>query len=170
MQAAHHSVARRQRGFTLLEALITLVIVSVGLLGLLALQTASLVNTRVSAARTQATLATESMADRMRANRDGVAANEYHDFDHPSEDTLSTRCTGNEDCDSEQMARFDTWHWDRSLGQQLPNGEGAIECLETDGSACLRYRVTVRWTEPDIRPDSETREPVIRRFDTVVRP
>lgn len=162
-------------GFTLLEALVTIVIVSIGLLGLLGLQSVSVVNTQVSAARTQATFAADSIADRMRANRAGVANNEYAGIDTGSEP--SVLCDDGNTCTPRQMAVYDTYIWNKSLGDQsdngrglLPNGKGAIECLETDGSACLRYRVTVSWDERDPGDAGGVSTPTTRTFETVVQP
>lgn len=56
-----------QRGFSLIEVLITVLVVSVGMLGLAALQLASIKNTNSAFLRTQATLATADLIDRMRA-------------------------------------------------------------------------------------------------------
>lgn len=157
-------------GFTLLEALVTVVIVSIGLLGLLALQTASLVNTQLSAARTQATLGADNIADRMRANRTGVADNAYDGFDHPAENTSPGKsCRDGKICNSSEMAAFDAYEWDRSLGPpRLPNGEGALKCIEKDGSACLRYRIVIRWTERDHVDAAD--DHALQTFETVVQP
>ncbi|TQE92632.1 MAG: type IV pilus modification protein PilV [Spiribacter salinus] len=59
----------RQRGVTLIEILITLIVLSVGLLGLAALQSFSLQAGQVSLLRTQATNFAYEVADHARANR-----------------------------------------------------------------------------------------------------
>lgn len=58
-----------QRGFTLLEVLITLVILAVGLLGFAMLQTMNLRYTQSANYRTQATNLAYDLLDQMRANR-----------------------------------------------------------------------------------------------------
>ena len=162
-------------GFTLLEALVTIVIVSIGLLGLLGLQTVSIVNTRVSSARTQATFAADNIADRMRANRAGVAANAYNNVNNPSAGSPPTLCENGTACTPTQMATYDAYVWDRSLGDQsasgqglLPDGRGAINCVQNDGTACLRYQVTITWQERD--DTSGSTAPTSRSFVTEVRP
>lgn len=62
----------RQRGVTLIEILITLIVLSVGLLGLAALQSFSLQAGQVSLLRTQATNFAYEVADHARANRSVV--------------------------------------------------------------------------------------------------
>ena len=69
--------ARRQRGMSLIEILVAIVILSVGLLGLVALQAKSLRNNQSSFERTSAVLLTYSIADRMRANPLQFAAGNY---------------------------------------------------------------------------------------------
>lgn len=62
-------LARRQRGVTLIEILVTLLVLSVGLLGLAALQGFSLQTGQVSYHRTQATNIAYEVTDFARANR-----------------------------------------------------------------------------------------------------
>ncbi|MDT0635401.1 type IV pilus modification protein PilV [Spectribacter hydrogenoxidans] len=145
----------RQRGFTLLEALIALVVVSIGLLGLLGLQAVSLSNTHVSATRTTANDAAKDIAERMRSNLAGVDANHYADIDHPSAGKAPGFDCVDSSCSAQQMATVDAYAWDQSIGAQLPNGRGRVDCLDNDpadGDACSRkspHRVTVIWRERD---------------------
>ena len=163
------------QGFTLLEALVTIVIVSIGLLGLLGLQTVSIVNTQVSASRTQATFAADNIADRMRANRAGVDSNAYDGLNHQSANGSKPNCENGNSCSPAQMARYDAFVWDEALGSSqagLPQGQGAIACIETavTGSGCVRYRVTISWQERQPDQTSGTGTPTTQSFETVVQP
>lgn len=60
---------QRQRGFTLLEVMIAVVILSVGLLGMALLQSTSLRAAQASNERSQATILIYEMMDMVRANR-----------------------------------------------------------------------------------------------------
>ena len=60
---------KSERGFTLLEVLVALVITSIGLLGLAGLMVNSLKNNQSSAMRSQAAWLAYDVIDRMRANR-----------------------------------------------------------------------------------------------------
>jgi len=62
------------RGFTLVEVLVTVVVISVGLLGIAALQTTSLRSNHESYLRTQATAFADDIIDRIRSNRDDAAS------------------------------------------------------------------------------------------------
>lgn len=74
LKAAIHAPHRRQGGVTLIEVLITLLVLAVGLLGVAALQGFSLQASQVSYYRTQATNLAYELADHARANRSQVAA------------------------------------------------------------------------------------------------
>lgn len=145
-----------QNGFTLLEVLVTLVVVSIGLLGVLGLQTVGLSNTQISHARSLATVAADNIAERMRANSIGVDNNDYANISHPSGGGASapTDCSS-ETCTPAQMAAFDSFHWDQRLGQLLPNGRGRITCVDVDTgdsdncSPNSSHVITVIWAERD---------------------
>jgi type IV pilus assembly protein PilV len=66
-----------QSGMSLIEILVAIVILSVGLLGLVALQAKALRNNQSSFERTSAVVLTYSIADRMRANPTQFTAGNY---------------------------------------------------------------------------------------------
>ena len=71
---AARSPIRAQQGVTLLEVLISIVVLSIGLLGYAGLQTVSLKNNTSAFQRSQATMLTYDIVDRMRANRPNLAS------------------------------------------------------------------------------------------------
>lgn len=72
------AIGRSSAGMTLIEVLVTLVIISVGLLGVAALQLTTVRNNYDAYVRSQAAVMASDMLDRMRANRDDVMANRYN--------------------------------------------------------------------------------------------
>lgn len=171
-----------ENGFTLLEALVTIVVVSIGMLGLLGLQTVSIANTQTSAARSQATIAADNIADRLRANPDGAQAKNYVYTPSTSRPPAapSKKCVSSTVCSASEMAKYDTWQWDKGLSERLPNGRGFLACTESVGSSCRAWTVTVVWSEQDKEsqkltgtvPDQcSARSDITERcFQTVVRP
>ena len=68
----------RQRGLSLVEVLVSVLVVSTGLLGAAALSASALRNNQGSYARTQTTILTQGMFDAMRANLSGVKDSSYN--------------------------------------------------------------------------------------------
>jgi type IV pilus assembly protein PilV len=134
-----------QAGFTMVEALVALVVLSIGLLGIAALLLKSLQSGRTATYRTQAVNFAADLADRIRMNRTAAAAygTLYADVevDVPACDT-----TGG--CTDADLAATDLSRWKARLAQLLPNGEGQV--VVTPPLAAgepTNYVITVRWAE-----------------------
>ncbi len=128
-----------QRGFSLVEVLIALIIMSVGMLGIAGLYVQSLQAGRTSLFRHNAVTLAGDVADRIRANpRAGV------DYMGPGVDN-SCIAMGI-DCSATQMAANDILLWDEQALDTLPNG--AVN-IQFDGSVTPPvYTITISWTEP----------------------
>jgi type IV pilus assembly protein PilV len=111
-----------QRGFTLLEVLIAVVILSVGLLGLAALQATSLKSNHASLIRSQIAILSYDMVDRMRANRPAMTLGDY---DLPTS-TQNANCTTVTGCTPAQMADHDYFEWSTLIARALPAGQGVV--------------------------------------------
>jgi type IV pilus assembly protein PilV len=105
-------------GFTLLEVLVTVLVLSIGLLGLAGLQTAGLRSGQSAAQRSAATQLAVDIIDRVRANP--LAKDQYAANAAGSDDCLGIACT------PEQMAGYDLAQWTAALAAQLPSGEGTV--------------------------------------------
>ena len=66
-----------QRGFSLIEAMVSLIVIGVGLLGLGGMQVASVKGTNNAHARTVATFLAMDLGDRMRANKTALDDGKY---------------------------------------------------------------------------------------------
>ena len=131
----------RQQGFTLLEVLIALLVLSIGLLGLAALQTTGLRSNEMASMRTTSTMLTYDISDRMRANSQGTTDGDYVIDSGPVTGAV-TDCTS-PDCTTAQLATFDLSQWKTAVGR-LPGGQGDI--TQTAGPPLL-HTITVRWDE-----------------------
>ena len=114
-------------GFTLLEVLVALVVLSIGLLGLAGLQLTSVTNTRDAYYRSQALMLSYDIADRMRANLTGV---ENDDYDAITGAAVAA-CRTTAGCTPAQLATDDVFLWRQSLNATLPTGQGIV-CLDSD--------------------------------------
>lgn len=135
-----HLKETKQIGFTLLEVLISLVILSIGLLGLAGLQATSLKNNFSASHRSQATLLSYDIVDRMRSNTVSID-NYLTSFMALDVATTQNGCLTGAGCSTAQMAQHDLYEWNLSLGNLLPNGEGAIT-LDSGN-----YTITINWDD-----------------------
>ena len=118
-----------QSGFTLLEVLVTLIVLAIGLLGLAGLQVVSLRNNHGAYLRSQAIIQSYDMVDRMRANSDQVgiynlSANASYAFSAIG--TQTTACDSAGGCTAAQMAGHDLFKWNQSNRSVLPQGIGIV--------------------------------------------
>jgi type IV pilus assembly protein PilV len=142
-----YRTAPHGRGFTLIEVMVAQLVLSIGLLGLAALQTSALRTQEAAAMHTRAVQAAQDMVERMRANPAGVAAGRY---DLRRGHTPLPGASG--------MARTDLAAWQASLAR-LPEGQGEIRrCTSagTPGPGQAIHRVTVWW--------NAARDPAVRGF------
>jgi type IV pilus assembly protein PilV len=116
---------RRSAGFSLIEVLISIVILSVALLGTAALTAASLKNTNGSYYRSLATILADDMLDRMRANID-KARDEKYDFT----DAGSIVAAGS-------LEHFDCVEWLTAVQDALPGGTGKVDVDPAAGTATI---------------------------------
>lgn len=142
-----------QHGATLIEVLISLLILAVGLLGMAGLQTVSLRNTQSAYLRTQATVLSGDIVERIRANLQGVEAGSYHN--NPG--TVEDSCNTIDGCSTVAMAGNDIAEWKTALAINLPAGAGTVctDSAPNDGTpaapACdavgMMYAVKIWWDE-----------------------
>jgi type IV pilus assembly protein PilV len=142
VRPARTSSAPRQRGFSLLEILVALAVLSIGLLGLAALQTMSLRMGHDSYQRTQATMLAYDMVDRMRANRAALTAGRY-DLVTFADNPTGTDCVASA-CTPDDLANYDIRTWKTVLAAKLSQGQGAISTSGTQRT------ITVQWRENDV--------------------
>lgn len=145
-----------QQGFTLIEVLFAVLILSVGILGMAGLQVTSVQENRSALLRAQAVQLANSMLDRLRANPTAT----YQSVTYADAPSTVTNCMANS-CDVAQMAAFDTTEWQCSINStdaknvpypactalgitgQLPGGAGQMEIA----GANRFVQVSVRWQD-----------------------
>jgi type IV pilus assembly protein PilV len=126
-----------QRGATLIEMLIAVLVLSIGLLGVATLQTVGLRFNHEAYLRSQATLLAHDIIDRMRANREAALNGSYVGTGFG--DALPSACEPI--TPSGGLAQRDVQEWKQALTCTLPAGDGAIA---RNGSV---FTVQVRWRE-----------------------
>jgi type IV pilus assembly protein PilV len=126
----------RNRGFSLLEVLVALVIISIGLLGVAAMQASALSNTHASQTESVAAIEARSIADAMQANpgywKNGTPASTIAVASSTLTDNgglgaLNFQCN-QVVCTAQQLAAYDLKQWGTDLATQVPGAIGQIDC------------------------------------------
>ncbi|MEO1201838.1 MAG: type IV pilus modification protein PilV [Pseudomonadota bacterium] len=116
----------RQRGFTLVEVLVSSLVLGIGLVGVAGLQALSLKNTQSAFMRSQATAMAYDLADRMRSNVAGALGGSYV----PASANKVPGCTTTAGCTPEEIAQNDLAEWLAAIDNNLPAGEGFV-CIDS---------------------------------------
>jgi type IV pilus assembly protein PilV len=136
--------AARTRGFTMIEMLVALVVLSIGMLGVAGLFVVSLRSGSSAVSRMQAVNLASDIADRIRANRragDGYTAA-----------GADNKCTGAGAvvCTPALLAADDVFRWQNQIKGAFPGGTatGAIAFAAAASSTQpSTYKITVSWSE-----------------------
>lgn len=114
--------AKRQRGVTMVEVLVTLLVVAIGLLGLAALQSIAINSAQQAYHRSQAIALSSEVADWMRAHRSGVAGTDG------------------------RVPRLASW--EALAAQRLPSGELAVGDFAINaGNGQISATITISWAD-----------------------
>jgi type IV pilus assembly protein PilV len=126
----------KQTGFTLVETLVALVVLSIGLLGVAGLQLLGLRGNMSAAARTQATYFADDIIDRMRAN---YVVARGPDAAHLQYQVVMGATSS---AAADPIALADVTAWLAEL-QALPSGQGSISVDPVTSIAT----VTIQWVD-----------------------
>jgi len=129
-----------ERGFSLVEVLIALIIMSVGMLGIAGLYVQSMQAGRTSLFSHHAVTLAGDVADRIRANPTAGLA-------YAAPVGANNNCVaGGTDCNVAQMAANDIDLWQTEAADVLPGGQVAV--VFDDSVVPPTYQITVTWSEP----------------------
>ena len=151
----NHPRSRLQRGISLIESLVAIVVMALGILGILGVQMRTLTDTQTSVRRAQAVRLIEDLGERMKINPNALAdINAYvSDFsDEPAPgDCQSKSCTNT------QLVAYDLGNWKQAVKNSLPLGQASVFLAqgETNDTDRRQLGVMVSWRENE-RGDSST--------------
>lgn len=120
-------VSSRQRGVSLIEVMMAVLVFSVGLIGMAGVLVMATRSNQAAYVRTQVTFLANSMADRMRANTVGVWAGKYDSTNYAGITGITT-CNDASPCDPGQVAKRDQQIWVAQLKTFLPTPQATISC------------------------------------------
>jgi type IV pilus assembly protein PilV len=149
----------QDKGFTLMEVMVALFVLSVGILGIISLQLFAQQNNYDAIQRTTAAVLASSIVERMRINRAGI--NGYPGVAEPVPDTdFPNTCSSPPGCTPAQLAAHDLQEWyslisgatESSAADEFTGGLAAPSaCIRRDpagtgGTAgATEYRIAIAW-------------------------
>ena len=152
-----HSIhIQKNRGFTILEALLGFLILAIGMLGIASLQALSLKAGKTSIYNSVAMMKVDELFESMRANSSAAALSAYATASAGTGTGTNNSCTGTKDCTGEQLAQEDVFWWKKNLKAGLPGAATASVAVTAPAGASKMAiaTITVSWQERS--KDSET--------------
>ncbi len=118
-------LSRASGGFSLIEVLVSVIMVSVGALSVASLQLVSTRAVRDASQRLEATQLAHALLERLNANNSQAALQKYVSaaapflgmgrISGPDQPLPASTCVDSSPCTPEQLAQFDLWLWERLL-------------------------------------------------------
>ena len=136
----------RQRGITMVESLVALVVIAVGMLGIAGLYLSSMQASRSAKLRSHAVELASSIADRIRANRDAAVA---YDTDTYGGEPATQKCD-TKVCTPARLAQDDLARWIEDIRATLPGADavtGIVTVTDRNRPESDNYVIVVNWRE-----------------------
>ena len=144
----HHS----QRGITLIESLVAIVVASLGILGILGVQMRTLTDTQTSVRRAQAIRLIEDLSERMKVHPNAMGSINSYTIGWRSGAAptaqAGTLCDSSA-CAHADFAAYDLREWKRAVERALPLGDANVFVAagETADTNRRQLGVMIRWRE-----------------------
>ena len=143
---------RRQRGISLIESLIALVITALGILGVVGVQMRTLTDTSSTVRRAQAIRLIEDLSERMKVNPNAIATldNYLTTFTEKSSALSKPSDDCANGCTRADQARYDRYRWKQAV-ETLPTGKAQVFIPPAEASIDAQGRrqlgVMIAWRE-----------------------
>ncbi|KQP13280.1 type IV pilus modification protein PilV [Pseudorhodoferax sp. Leaf267] len=154
---------RAQRGITLLESMISIVIVALGILGILGVQLRTLADTQTAVRRAQAIRLTEDLSERIKVNPNALGTDVLANYVvgwGPEASSVPQDCALAAGCTAVNLALYDIARWKRNVRSTMPLGDASVFLVadETDAANRRQLGVMISWRENErvAATDSDT--------------
>jgi type IV pilus assembly protein PilV len=149
----HRIASPASSGFTMIEALVALLVISAGVLGVSIAFAESVAHGRSALYRTEAVYLTENLAESIRAN--AAAGTAYDPLQYPDGPTRQTCAAGGSTtagCTPGELAEADLADWEGTASAVFPAPrQDSVEAAVPTGlDATRHFRVQLLWHEPGL--------------------
>lgn len=149
---------RQQRGITLMESLVALVITAIAILGVIGVQLRTLADTQTAVRRAQAVRLIDDLSERLKVNPNALIALESYAKDWGAPTGTTPNCSAG--CGAADFARNDIAGWWRTVQATLPLGDAATFLVADEGvdGARRQLGVMLSWRENERQLEGESAE------------
>lgn len=151
MTIMNTTLHKHQRGISLIESMVALVIAALGILGILGVQMRTLTDTQTTVRRAQAIRLIEDLSERLKVTPNAIVSADSYKTDFGTVPTYTpTACdTG---CDAAALATFDLAKWKKTVADSLPLGQASIFWAQSEGTTVKdpnrrQLGVMISWRE-----------------------
>jgi type IV pilus assembly protein PilV len=169
----------RHKGMTIIEMLVALVILSLGMLGMAALQVRGQQYNTAAHVRTQATILAGELIEQMRVNPDPNGDGILDDYAMTIPTAAPTPNCDTATCTPTELRDFDLYRWQQRINEIFPGGRGIVmyntnaagtHYTATPAQNRNRYQISIEWELTDAEKDDPTAESVTKTMTWVVTP
>ncbi|MBI5329682.1 MAG: type IV pilus modification protein PilV [Betaproteobacteria bacterium] len=147
-----------QSGASLLEILVTMVILALGLLGIAGMKLTGIKDSNLAYQYTLAGIQAQDMAERMGVNWAATVSTTNGFYKNLTWwNGVTARGTNCQElsCTTAQIAADDFWLWNDTNSKALPSGNGSVSGRQSDNAqcdtqVCSHYLIAVRWSDPQL--------------------
>lgn len=142
-----YTLLQPQRGITLIESLVAIVVMALGILGILGVQMRTLTDTQTTVRRAQAIRLIEDIGERMKVNPNALANFNAYLTGFDATPNVPNCSSG---CGAGQLAAYDVAVWKRTVRENLPLGKASIFVAPAESTLSSGQRqlgVMIAWRE-----------------------
>lgn len=158
-------INKKQCGFSMIEVLVSLLVIGVGLLGMSGLQLSAMKSTSNAHSRTTASILAFSMAEKMRANPNGLEGGFYDDAVNCTQQLNQCRDAV---CSAENIAKLDVQEVmcgvltggtrEGGILNLLPSGSLTISCVGGCEQDRAVHDISIDWGHLNVHKDQTADE------------
>ena len=148
MKTMTNTLHKRQRGITLIESMVALVIAALGILGILGVHMRTLSDTSTTVRRAQAIRLIDDLGERMRTNPNAMVNLGSYVSNFATNPAVGSCASG---CDHAALAAYDLAVWKQAVRNSLPLGQAEIFIPPAEAGVAAAQRrqlgVMIAWRE-----------------------